>query len=338
MPGPARLGEELGAEADQAARGDQELEPHPAGAVVDHVLHPALAQRQHLGHDAEEVLGHVDRQALDRLVQRAVDLARHDLRLARRSARSPRAASPRRAPRAGARRGPGPPRCRAARSRAPGSRRCRPAPAASRSSTMRAVSLVPDWPASGERVDPDRHAERGLLDGDHRQRARVVRVGDRLADRDLRDARQGDDLAGAGRVRGDARQSLGHVQLGDADLLDGAVAPAPGDLLAAADLAVVHAAEREPADVAVGVQVGDARLERMPVVVGGRGDALDQELEQRSQVLALDALRQSRPSRPWRWCRRSGTRSATRRRRGRGTARRPRRRPRRCARRAGRPC
>ena len=62
--------------------GHEVLEPHPAGAVVDHLLHAALAQRQHLGDDAEEVLGHVDRQPLDRLVQLAVDLARDHLRLA----------------------------------------------------------------------------------------------------------------------------------------------------------------------------------------------------------------------------------------------------------------
>ena len=45
-PGAARLGEELGAEADQAARGDEVLHAHPAGAVVDHLLHAALAQRE----------------------------------------------------------------------------------------------------------------------------------------------------------------------------------------------------------------------------------------------------------------------------------------------------
>ena len=44
------------------------------------------------------------------------------------------------------------------------------------------------------------------------------------------------------------------------------------------------------------------------------------------------ALARAPPSRPWRSCRRSGTRSAPRRRRGRGTARRPRRRPRRSGR------
>ena len=50
--------------------------------MVDHLLHAPLAQREQLRDDADVVLGHVDREALDRLVQLAVDLARDDLRLA----------------------------------------------------------------------------------------------------------------------------------------------------------------------------------------------------------------------------------------------------------------
>ena len=67
--GAARLGEELGAKADQAAGRDAVLHAHPAGAVVDHLLQAPLAQRQQLGHDADVVLGHVDGQALDGLVE-----------------------------------------------------------------------------------------------------------------------------------------------------------------------------------------------------------------------------------------------------------------------------
>ena len=66
--GAARLGEELGAEADQAARGHEVLHAHPAGAVVDHLLEAPLAQREQLRDDADVVLGDVDRDALDRLV------------------------------------------------------------------------------------------------------------------------------------------------------------------------------------------------------------------------------------------------------------------------------
>src|SRR5205814_4412160 len=47
-PAPAGLGEELGPEADQSARGDEVLHPRPAGAVVDHLLQAAFAEREEL--------------------------------------------------------------------------------------------------------------------------------------------------------------------------------------------------------------------------------------------------------------------------------------------------
>src|SRR6059058_486511 len=79
---PPRLGQELRAEADQTPRRHAVVDPHPAGAVVDHLLQISLPQRQQLRDDADVLLGSVDRQPLDGLVHRAVDLARHDLRFA----------------------------------------------------------------------------------------------------------------------------------------------------------------------------------------------------------------------------------------------------------------
>ena len=73
---------QLGAEADQAAGRHEVVEAHPAGAVVDDLLHAALAQGEQLGDDAHELLGHVDGEAVDRLVDDAVDLAGEHLRLA----------------------------------------------------------------------------------------------------------------------------------------------------------------------------------------------------------------------------------------------------------------
>ena len=58
--GAARVGEELAAEADQAARRDAELEADAAGAVVRHVRHAALAAAEPCVDDADVVLGHVD--------------------------------------------------------------------------------------------------------------------------------------------------------------------------------------------------------------------------------------------------------------------------------------
>ena len=81
-PGAAGLGQELGAEADQPAGRHEVLHPRPAGAVVDHLLHPPLAQREELGDDADVLLGNVDRDALHGLVALAVDLLGQHLGLA----------------------------------------------------------------------------------------------------------------------------------------------------------------------------------------------------------------------------------------------------------------
>ena len=113
----------------------------------------------------------------------------------------------------------------------------------------RAVTFLPSRPARGDGVDAERHRQARLVDGEHGQRARVGGVGQRVADRDVGQAGDGDDLAGAGRGRVDPVERLGDVQLGDLDPLDGAVVAAPRDLLAAVDLAVLDPADGEAADV-----------------------------------------------------------------------------------------
>jgi len=56
QPRAARLGEELGAEADQRPRRDEILHPHPPGAVVHHLLHAALAQGEELAEVHEALM------------------------------------------------------------------------------------------------------------------------------------------------------------------------------------------------------------------------------------------------------------------------------------------
>ena len=141
--------------------------------------------------------------------------------------------------------------------------------------------------APGERrgVDPDGHREARLVHGRDGQRAWIVRVAERLADRDVRKAGDGDDLARPGLVGVDAVERLGDVELGDLDALDLPVGAAPGDLLALPERAVLDAGEGEPADVRRCVEVGHERLQRMVRVVLGSRDPLEQELEERAQVV-----------------------------------------------------
>jgi small GTP-binding protein len=146
------------------------------------------------------------------------------------------------------------------------------------------------------RVDAERHREAGLVDGDRRERDGVVRVGQRLADGHLGETGDGADLTRAGFGRVDAVERLGDVELGDLDLLDRAVELAPRDGLALRDRPVLHAAQREAAEVRRRVEVRDERLERVALFVGGRRNVVEQQLEQRLEVAALRVLVERRPT------------------------------------------
>ena len=65
------------------------------------------------------------------------------------------------------------------------------------------------------RVDAEDHRHRRLVDRDRRNRDLVLDVGDRLADRDVLDAGQADDVAGGGFLDVDALQAVERVELGD---------------------------------------------------------------------------------------------------------------------------
>ena len=133
-------------------------------------------------------------------------------------------------------------------------------------------------------VDADSHGDRRLVDVDQRQRFRVVRIGEGLSDGDLRDARDGDDVAGTGGLCRDAFQGLGDQQFGEFHVLDAAVMAAPRHLLAAFQLTRHHSAQRQPAQVGGGIQVRHVRLEGSALLVGGGGYVFQDRLEQWFQV------------------------------------------------------
>ena len=242
--------------------GHELLHPEPPGPVVHHLHEPALAQREQLGDDAEELLGDVDRDALHRLVEAPVDRAGHDLRLADRQLEplAPHHLDEDRELQLAA------PWTSQVSGRSVSRTRIETLPTTSWSSrpcSSRAVTLSPSWPASGDGVDPDRHRERRLVDPGDRERPRIVGVGEGLADRDLGDPGDRADLAGAGLLGFHAVERLGDVQLTDLRLLDRPVGAAPRHRLAAADRPLAHAAEREPADVRRRVEVRHERLQRV---------------------------------------------------------------------------
>ena len=209
--GAAGVGEELGAEADQAAGRHEELHADPAGAVVGHLLHAAAADGEQLGDRAEVLLRRVDGEALDRLVQLAVDLPGDHLRLADGELVA----------------------LAAHLLDQDGQRELATALDLPGVGTLGREDLdrhvadelgveavlhqaggdlgVLGRAAAGERggVDADGHRDGRLVDGDQRQRDRVLHVGQRLADHDVGHAGDGDDVAGAGGLAGLALEALG---------------------------------------------------------------------------------------------------------------------------------
>ena len=140
------------------------------------------------------------------------------------------------------------------------------------------------------RVDADRHREAGVVDVGHRERARIVGIGERLTDGHVGEAGDGHDLARSHLFGVDAVERFGHVELGDAHGLDGAIGAAPRHRLPLAQRAVPHPAERDAADVRRRVEVRDQRLERVGLVVLGCRDVIEQHLEQRLQPVGAPGL------------------------------------------------
>src|SRR6266700_3128638 len=79
-------------------------------------------------------------------------------------------------------------------------------------------------------------------------------------------------------------QRFGEVKLGDLHALLRPIVAAPHHLLAPADRAVVDPAERDPAQVGGGIQVGDVGLQGGALDVGGRRHPVPEHPEQRLKV------------------------------------------------------
>ncbi len=140
-------------------------------------------------------------------------------------------------------------------------------------------------------VDAERHPHRRRFHADGRQRARIVRVGNRLADEHFGQAGHGDDLARLSLVHFDAVQSLVDEQLRDLAGKDLSVHRDASDRLLARQLAREQSPDGDAAFVIVIGQRGDEQLRRAIRLDLGRGDIVQNRVEQRLQVRADDARR-----------------------------------------------
>ena len=131
--------------------------------------------------------------------------------------------------------------------------------------------------AAGQRrgVDPERHPQRRRVDVEPRQRPRVGRIGQRVADRHLGQPGDADDVARAGLLDVDAVDAVRGLEAGHraaqgdrpagldrARRVVGLLAH-DDDPLAGPDGPVPDPPDGHPADVLVGGQVRDEELERV---------------------------------------------------------------------------
>ncbi len=166
----------------------------------------------------------------------------------------------------------------------------------SRCSTWRAVTFDPSLPASGEVLIPsviDRLGSSTVIAGRATGLSTSARVSPIVTSARPAIAQISPGPTSTASTRSSASLTNSSVIF---TLLDRAVDLAPRDVLALRDRAFLDPAQREAAEVGGRVEVGDERLERVTRLVGRRGDLVEQELEQRLEVAALDAGVGGRPA------------------------------------------
>ena len=184
---PARVGQELAAIADQAADRQDELHPDPAVRVGRHLLEPALPAGERLLDLADVVRRDVDGDPLVRLLDLAADLVEEDLRPGRRQLEALAAHlldQDRQLELAAAADLEGV----AGFGRVDLDRDVAEDLAIQAGLDLAARDVLALAAAQRRGVDPERHPERRRVDVEPGQRPRVGRVGERVADRDLRAA------------------------------------------------------------------------------------------------------------------------------------------------------
>ena len=157
--------------------------------------------------------------------------------------------------------------------------------------------------ASGKRrvVDAERHRDGRFVDRDRVNALGFVRVGNRVADVEVFDARDADDVAGRRFLDLDALQSGERQQRREAQPRDdAAVARDLGDRRVRTRRSAEDAADADAADVLVVIDRGDQHLER--AFLGRRfGNVRDDRFEERLERVARVLERTHARCRPWRW-------------------------------------
>ena len=119
------------------------------------------------------------------------------------------------------------------------------------------------------------------------ERLRRLRAGHSLADGDSFHARDRQNVARTADGFIDALQSFERIQLGDLGLVKRAVQLGDGHFIAVPQRAVEHAADGQAAQVIAVIEIRHQQLQDAVGIADGRGDVLQDRVEQRAQVAFL---------------------------------------------------
>ena len=155
-----------------------------------------------------------------------------------------------------------------------------------RSLICREVTNWPSRPAIGEVLTPKIIDTVGSSTAIGVSALRSTHVGDGFADGDVLDAGEADDVAGGGVGDVDAAQALEGEELRHLRLLHPAVELADRNRIADFDPAVEHAPDGDASQVVAGVEVGHEHLQRRLGIAPRRRHAVDDDVEERPQILA----------------------------------------------------
>ena len=266
--------EHVGAQADDAARGDFELDVH-AVALGFHRQHFALAARDHVDHLRREVGRHVDGQFFDRFALLTADFLEDDLRLAHLQlvAFAAHGLDQHREVE------------HTASAHYPFVRRAFLLLHAQGEVLLQLAGESFADVARGaefsflaeERrvVDGEEHRHRRLVDRDGGQGFGSLGIGDGVADFEVRQADDGADVAARHLLRGTVSHALERVQFLDFRLFARAVAVDDGHRHAAAQRAAVYASHGDAARIGRVVERGNEHLGRTLQLLGCRNHLQD---------------------------------------------------------------
>ena len=139
----------------------------------------------------------------------------------------------------------------------------------------------------GRIVDDEVHSDGRLVDLDEGQRLHTVTGTDGLADVDVLNAADADDVAEPCFVALGSFQSLELIERADTDDLGGSIGMTKGHTLAVLNDAALDSADADPADEVVGVDIGNQELETRVLLALGSGNFFDDGFKQRLHILAL---------------------------------------------------